>query len=118
MLIVSILIKVSYINVKNDKCMFIFSYLCTEILETLSSSSPIPVAVITTFTTTQTTRLSTVSTTVSQRFPRSTTVHHTSSVSSVRPTTTSVNSITQLPQLRQGVLMDYTYIINNEIITS
>ena len=122
MLIVSILIKVSYINVKNDKCMFIFSYLCIEILETLSSSSPIPVAVMTTtFTTTQTTRLNTVSTTVSQRFPRSTTVHHTSSVSSVRPTTTSVNSITQLPQLRQGVLMDklhYTYIINNEIITS
>ena len=97
-----------------------FSYLCTEILETLSSSSPIPVAVMTT-TFTQTTRLSTVSTTVSQRFPRSTTVHHTSSVSSLRPTTTSVNSITQLPQLRQGVLMDklhYTYIINNEIITS
>ena len=74
----------------------------------------------TTFTTTETTRLSTVSTTVSQRFPRSTTVHHTSSVSSLKPTTTSVNSVTQLPQLRQGVLMDklhYTYIINNEIIT-
>ena len=99
-------------------CLF-FSYLCTEILETLSSSSPIPVAVMTTtFTTTQTTRLSTVSTTVSQQFPRPTTLHHTSSVSSLRPTTTSVNSITQL---RQGVLMDklhYTYIINNEIITS
>ena len=102
--------------------MFIFSYLCTEILETLSSSSPIPVDVMTTtFTTTQTTRLSTVSTTVSQQFPRSATVHHTSSVSSFRPTTTSVNSITQPPQLSQGVLMDklhYTYIINNEIITS
>ena len=75
----------------------------------------------TTFTTTQTKRLSTVSTTVNQQFTRLTTVHHTSSVSSLRPTTTSVNSITQLPQLRQGVLMDklhYTYIINNEIITS
>ena len=89
---------------------------CVEILETFSCSSSIPV--MTTFTTTQFT--STVSTTVSQR---STTVHHTSSVSSVRPTTTSVNSITQLPgpQLRQGVLMDKlhnTYIINNKIITS
>ena len=75
----------------------------------------------TTFTTTQTTRLNTVSTTVSQQFTRSTTVHHTSSVSSLRPAATSVNSITQLPQLRQGVLMDKlhnTYIINNEIITS
>ena len=117
MLIVSILIKVSYINVKNDRCRCIFSYLYTEILETISSSSPIPVAVMTTaFTTTQTTRLSTVSTTVGQRFPRSTTVHHTSSVSSLRPTTTSVNSTTQLLQLSQGVLMDklhYTYIINH-----
>ena len=81
-----------------------FYLLCTEILETLSSSSPTPVA---TFTTTQTT--STVSTTVSQQFIRSTTVHHTSSVPSVRPITTSVNSITQLPQLRQGVLMDKLY---------
>ena len=101
-------------------CLF-FSYLCTEILETLSSSSPIPVAVMTTTFTTTHARLSTVSTTVSQQFPRSTTVHHTSSVLSLRPTTTSVNSITQLPQLRQGVLMNklhYTYIINNEIITS
>ena len=94
----------------------------TEILETLSSSSPVPMDVMTTtFTTTQTIRLSTVSTTVSQQFTRSTTVHHTSSVSSLRPTITSVNSITQLPQLRQGVLMDklhYMYIINNEMITS
>ena len=94
----------------------------TEILETLSSSSPLPMDVMTTtFTTTQTTRLSTVSTTVSQQFTRSTTVNHTTSVSSLGPTTTSVNSITQLPQLRQGVLMDklhYMYIINNEMITS
>ena len=57
----------------------------------------------TTFTTTQTTRLSTAA---SQEFTRSTTVHHTSSVSLLRPTTTSVNRITQLPQMRQGVLMD------------
>ena len=73
--------------------------LCTEILETLSSSSPIPV-MTTTFTTTQT--ISTVSTTVtvSQQLTTSTTAHHSSSV---RPTTTSDNSITQ-PQLRQGML--------------
>ena len=103
--------------------MFIISHdllLCIEILETLSSSSSIPV-MTTTLTTTQFTN--TVSTTVSQQFTRSTTVHHTSSVSSVRPTTTSVNSITQLsrPQLRQGVLMDKlhnTYIINNKMITN
>ena len=87
--------------------MFIISHgllLCIEILETLSSSSSIPV-MTTTLTTTQFTN--TVSTTVSQQFTRSTTVHHTSSVSSVRPTTTSVNSITQLPgpELRQGVLI-------------
>ena len=103
--------------------MFIISHvllLRIEILETLSSSSSIPV-MTTTLTTTQFTN--TVSTTVSQQFTRSTTVHHTSSVSSVRLTTTSVNSITQLPgpQLRQGVLMDKlhnTYKINNKMITN
>ena len=101
--------------------MFIISHgllICIEILETLSSSSSIPV-MTTTLTTTQFT--STVSTTVSPQFTRSTTVHHTSSVSSVRPTTTSVNSITQLPELRQGALMyklHNTYIINNKMIIS
>ena len=71
--------------------------LCTEILETLSFSSQIPV-ITTTFTTTQT--ISTVSTTVSQQLTTSTIVHHSSSV---KPSTTSDNSITQ-PQLRLGVL--------------
>ena len=51
--------------------------------------------------------------TVSQQFTRSTTVHI-PSVPSVRPTTTSVNSITQLPQPRQGMLTDKlrTYVHN------
>ena len=71
--------------------------LCTEILETLSSSLPIPV-MTTTFATTPT--ISTVSITVSQQLTTSTTVHHSSSV---KATTTSDNSITQA-QLRQGVL--------------
>ena len=66
--------------------------LFTGILETSSVSSPIPV-----MTTDQT--ISTVSTTVTS----STTVHHTSSVSSVKPTTTSAISVTEL---RQGVMLD------------
>ena len=70
--------------------------LFTGILETSSLSSPIPV-----MTTDQI--ISTVSTTVSQQFTRSTTVHHTSSVSSVKPTTTSATNVTQL---RQGVMLD------------
>ena len=67
-----------------------------EILETLSSSS-VSVMTKTEFTTTQ---ISTVSAIVSQQCGRSTTVHHTSSVSSVICTTTTVNNVTQL---RQGV---------------
>ena len=75
----------------------------TEILEALSSSSPVSV-MTTEFTTTQ---ISTVSVTVSQQGGRSTTLHHTSSVSSVKYTTTSGNGVTQLnTQLKQGVLCD------------
>ena len=75
---------------------YLLFLICTEILETLSSSSLIPV-MTTTFATTQ--NISTVSTTVSQRLTTFTTVHQSSSV---KPTTTSDNSITQ--PLRQGVL--------------
>ena len=85
-------------NINKCQCWIVhILFLCTEILETFSSSSPVPV-LTTTFTTTQT--ISTVSTTVSQQLTTSTTVHHSSSV---KPSTTSDNSITQ-PQLRQGVL--------------
>ena len=45
----------------------------------------------------------TVCTPVSQQFARSTTVHHTSSVPSVKPTT-SVDNDTQPPPLMQGLL--------------
>ena len=69
----------------------------TEILEALSSSSPVSV-MTTEFTTTE---INTVSATVSQQCGRSTTVHHTSSVSSVIYTTTSGSAVTQL---RKGVL--------------
>ena len=66
----------------------------TEILEALSSSSPVSV-ITAEFTTTD---INTVTTTVSQQCGRSTTVHHTSSVSSVIYTTTSGNGVTQLQQ--------------------
>ena len=66
----------------------------TEILEALSSSSPVSI-MTTEFTTTQ---INTVSATVSQQCDRSTTVHHTSSVSSVICTTTSGSDVTQLQQ--------------------
>ena len=72
---------------------YLLFLICTEILEALSSSSPIPV-MTTTFATTQTIS------TVSQQLTTSTTVHHSSLV---KATTTSDNSITQ-SQLRQGVL--------------
>ena len=66
----------------------------TEILEALSSSSPVSVMTME-FTT------NTVSATVSQQCGRSTIVHHTSSVSSVKNTTTSGSGVTQL---QKGVL--------------
>ena len=68
----------------------------TEILEAFSSS-PVP-ATTTEFTTTQ---ISTVSGTIGQQFSGFTTVHHTSSVSSVKHTTSGIDNV---PQLLQGVL--------------
>ena len=71
----------------------------TEILEALSSSSmPIMTTIFTNSTTT---------TTISQQFTRSTAVHHTSSVSSVKPTKTHGSNITQSPQglLKHGLFI-------------
>ena len=79
----------------NNNVLIITCY--TEILEALISSSPVSI-LTTEFTTTQ---ISTISTTVSQQCGRSTTVQHTSSISSVIYTTTSGNCVTQL---HQGVL--------------
>ena len=78
---------------------FYVLYLFAEILEAFSS---LPVLTMTTeFTTTQ---MNTISTTDSQQFSRYTTLHHTSSVSSVKHTTASVINITQLPQC------EYSYV--------
>ena len=75
-------------------------YLYAEILEAFSSASPMT----TEFTTTQ---IITVSTT---EFNTSITMYHMSSISSVKQTTASVISITQLPQ-SEYLYSDYTYII-------
>ena len=81
-------VEVSYYVV-----LFYVLYLYAEILEAVSS---LPVLTMTTaFTTTQ---INVISTTDSQQFSRYTTLHHTSSVSSVKHTTASVINITQLPQ--------------------
>ena len=81
---------------------FFFNY-NAEILEALSSSSPVP-SMITEFTATQ---ISTVSATISKQFHRFTTVHYTSSLSSVSSTMTKVSSTTQLSQ---GVLLYSIYV--------
>ena len=80
-------IEVSYYIV-----LFYVLYLLAEILETFSS---LPVL---TMTTEFTAHINFISTTDSQQFSRYTTLHHTSSVSSVKHTTASVINITQLPQ--------------------
>ena len=68
-------------------CIFLLLYV--EILETLSSSSSIPI---------MTTIFTNTNTTISQQPTGSTAVHHTSCVSSVKATTTSVSSTVQAPQ--------------------
>ena len=72
------------------KTLHIIFYDCTyvEILEALSSLS-MP---------TTTTTFANSTTVINQQFTRSTTLHHTSSVSSVKPTTTHISTITQSPQ--------------------
>ena len=74
--------------------MQLYVLLCIEILEALRSSSQIHL--VTTSTSIQI-AISTV-----QQFTTSAIVHHTSSVSSLKSTTTSFSSITQLTQ---GALM-------------
>ena len=66
-----------------------FLLLYVEILEALSSSSSMPI---------KTSIFTNTNTTISQQSTGSTTVHHTSCVSSVKATTTSVSSIIQAPQ--------------------
>ena len=77
-------------------------YLYAEILEALNSS-PVP-AMATEF------QISTSSATDTQQFNTSTTVPYKSNVSSVKHTTASVNSITQLPP-SEYLYSGYTYII-------
>ena len=72
-----------------DRFLHTFLLLYVEMLEALSSSSSMPI---------MTTIFTNTNTTVSQQSTGSTTVHHTSCVSSVKATTTSVSSITQPPQ--------------------
>ena len=82
----------------------LYDYIYAEISKALTSVPILP-AERTTFTTSR--MSSTVSTTtVSQEFTRSTTAHHTSSVLSLNPTTTSVTSTTQL----QGLLIALIYV--------
>ena len=67
---------------------YIFLSLYIEILETLSTSSSVPI---------MTTIFTNTNTSISQQSTGSTTVHHTSCVSSVKATTTSVSSTIQAP---------------------
>ena len=67
----------------------IFLFLYVEILEALSSSSSMPI---------KTTIFTNTNAAISQQSTGSTTVHHTSCVSSVKATTISVRSIIQAPQ--------------------
>ena len=76
-------------NVTYTGLWYIFLLLYVEILAALSSSSSMPI---------MTTIFTNTNATISQQSTGSTTVHHTSCVSSVIPTTTSVSSIIQAPQ--------------------
>ena len=71
----------------HDRFLHTFLLLYVEILEALSSSSSMPI---------MTTIFTNTNTTISQQSTGSTTVHHTSCVSSVKATT-SVSSIIQAP---------------------
>ena len=84
-------------------------YLFVEIFEAFSTL-PVP-AMTTEPTTTQ------ISTTDNQQCGRYTTVYHTSNVSSVKYTTTSMITLTQLPQSEYlRIQRLYLHLINNQLI--